>query len=166
MPSWLFIFLAALIPFSYLGNIYIARTNKQSNVIFDMPNGYVIVNYSRGPGLAWAIKNVPGSPGPWYVEFVARRRGVPIQWQLIAYPRYLHPRNARNAGGIVIRRAFTIPLWLLALGAALPWLFNYLRKSHAVAGNLCRVCGYDLRATPHRCPECGTVPANNIVSLT
>lgn len=42
---------------------------------------------------------------------------------------------------------------LLALGE---WI---LHRRHARAAGLCRICGYDLRATPDRCPECGAVPA-------
>ena len=48
-----------------------------------------------------------------------------------------------------------VPLWLpLLLSAALPalWLRRHVRRH---GPGLCAACGYDLRATPDKCPECG-----------
>jgi hypothetical protein len=57
---------------------------------------------------------------------------------------------------------FQLPYWmpallLLLIAAIRPALYlrSSLRRRH---GNLCLRCGYDLRATPDRCPECGAAP--------
>jgi hypothetical protein len=55
----------------------------------------------------------------------------------------------------------TVPLWLVTpCTALLPWLAwrSQRRRQRARQLGLCPVCGYDCRATPDRCPECGLVP--------
>jgi hypothetical protein len=55
-----------------------------------------------------------------------------------------------------------LPLWMICLaGAVLPAVAvaQRLRRPRAVDEGRCVKCGYDLRASPERCPECGAFPA-------
>jgi hypothetical protein len=55
-----------------------------------------------------------------------------------------------------------LPYWLLALVFAVPpatFIVRRARSARQRETSLCPTCGYDLRATPDRCPECGTAKA-------
>jgi hypothetical protein len=63
---------------------------------------------------------------------------------------------------IGIASVVTIPRWFIMVATLItPVAFtaSVIRRRRRGTVGHCSTCGYDLRATPDRCPECGTVPA-------
>jgi hypothetical protein len=60
----------------------------------------------------------------------------------------------------LIRSWLLIILIPFSAGLLTIWVSRPRRKPE-FGGSICRHCGYDLRATPDRCPECGTIPVKN-----
>jgi hypothetical protein len=149
-----------------------ARTNAQGD-------GWVVTTTSRGAaGVEWTVRRVEprdGSarrfmaytnrhaPGAIVVGIRPARRGLGFgAEQFMLYARIGPNRQAMNWSGVLV------PFWSLMVAFGLlpahaAWRRLRRRRAAArTAAGFCVACGYDLRGTPGRCPECGrAVPAPN-----
>jgi hypothetical protein len=126
-----------------------------------------LLRFERGtflidkPGWSHVSYPVTNHGAGLWDEVAARDRGGGWLKRIgVAYARIDYDYDGRR-----VRYAVYLPHWLVVVGLLVPaaarfWMIRRRRRAAGRRGrNCCVVCGYDLRATPGRCPECGTVVA-------
>ncbi len=128
-----------------------------------------------------SIRVIPKRPGPWHpVAHVLVVTGPNKMMSIV----YHQPVNAPKPGGVTFHRfgfrlygsyfpadgvdrekvmhTLDLPLWFVLLVTATYPSFAIIsalrrrrRRGRRRKRGLCVTCGYDLRGSPERCPECG-----------
>lgn len=78
------------------------------------------------------------------------RFGIVAAWQ------HVTARHGFNRG-IAVRTPWLFVVPAILISSLIPSVWIASRRAKLQSRGLCPACGYDLRATPDRCPECGRV---------
>ena|ERR1700722_2764708 len=132
-------------------------SSRQITMQFNLRRGMLIgaysVTYQRlsNPEASFVGARLPILNNTWIYQ--PSRLSPTEGWRYIRWlPSILHHG---------INTAIVVPLWIGALICAavpLAWAIRQVARRKVLKGGLCPACGYDLRATPERCPECGAIP--------
>jgi hypothetical protein len=111
----------------------------------------------------WPPKGWHYSSQDFYTRLWESPRG-PLAWVGVSYTKSGTgpPKVAEQWPNWGYTRIATVPHWMVVLATAILPAFQLralLRSRKRNRQGLCPRCGYDLRATPERCPECGNLSA-------
>jgi len=107
------------------------------------------------PEMHFNHENRPVSFGRQAVEGIGWQQRW---WDRLGIHFVYRGRAAQWAGKMTL---VSIPFWFfLLMFSVLPFIWEAMnfRRRYRSRHCQCPACGYDLRATPERCPECGTIP--------
>jgi len=88
----------------------------------------------------------------WVVDRFRAEPRNRLAWRVLGFEFVVGPDFRDSHSHVLVG----LPFWLIALAAAgLLLALAHARRRYLVRPGLCAKCGYDLRGTPDRCPECG-----------
>jgi hypothetical protein len=107
------------------------------------------------------VKRRPANPAPqippWKVLPPALRTTLFIAWVVGSALVIGGLLFAAGLGGIAGRYVEEAGILIVTAEAVIAWRVSIVINNRRLRDGLCSHCGYDLRATPDRCPECGKV---------
>jgi hypothetical protein len=152
--------------YSYWTGTVFQRSDLGDSMSWRVCRGRVVIlrvgqtTLTDPPGPIWVVPGVTPvweRPVSWRFSTGDPRRllaeidglGMTRDWHVAGLAVY-----AYTSPGIAAT-AWHIPLWLPALLLTIGPAARLLTLRRRSRSGHCRRCGYDLRATPERCPECG-----------